>query len=45
MRVAVTRAIRNALAEIASVDPSVGGVLARRIRTGNFCRYSSTPTS
>jgi hypothetical protein len=41
MRVAVTRAIRNALSSIADASPEIGGALARRIRTGNCCRYSS----
>jgi hypothetical protein len=40
IRVAVTRAIRNALAEIASADAELCGMLARRIRTGTYCRYS-----
>ncbi len=42
MRVAVTRAIRNALSSIVDASPEIGGALARRIRTGNSCRYSST---
>ena len=42
IRVAVTRAIRAALAEIANVAPEIGGALARRIRTGASCRYSSS---
>lgn len=41
MRIAVTRAIRNALVSIAEASPDIGGALARRIRTGNCCRYSS----
>lgn len=42
IRVAVTRAIRGALAAIATASPEIGGTLARRIRTGNSCRYSSS---
>lgn len=44
MRVAVTRAIRNALTSIVDASPDIGGALARRIRTGNSCRYSTAPS-
>ena len=42
MRVAVTRAIRNALSSIVDASPEIGGALARRIRTGNSCRYATS---
>lgn len=45
MRLAVTRAIRNALAEVIEGAPDVGITLSRRIRTGLFCRYSSSAPS
>jgi hypothetical protein len=40
-RISVTRTIRLALTRIAEVSPELGGELARRIRTGTFCRYAS----
>jgi hypothetical protein len=44
-RLAVTRAIRKALADIVDANPAVGTALARRIRTGFSCRYCTTARS
>ena len=38
-RVAVTRAIRHAIARIAEHDPQLGDHLDRAIRTGTYCSY------
>jgi tetratricopeptide (TPR) repeat protein len=38
-RSAVQRRIKNALGRIDEADAAVGALLARRIRTGNFCVY------
>jgi hypothetical protein len=38
-RVAVTKAIKRAIDEIAVANPAVGRHLARRVETGTVCRY------
>jgi len=38
-RVSVTQAIKAAIERIAKNDPELGRMLARTIRTGNFCSY------
>jgi tetratricopeptide (TPR) repeat protein len=42
-RVAVTRAIRTALARIREHSPALGAHLDRSIRTGSFCSYNPDP--
>jgi hypothetical protein len=42
-RVAVTRAIRTALARIREHSPALGAHLDRTIRTGSFCSYNPDP--
>ncbi len=42
-RLNVTRAIRRALAQIATLDPGVGELLGQAIKTGLFCRYVPDP--
>jgi hypothetical protein len=42
-RINVTRAIRAALRRIAELEPQLGGVLERTIRTGTACVYRPEP--
>ncbi|MBI4259981.1 MAG: AAA family ATPase [Actinobacteria bacterium] len=42
-RVAVTRAIRAAIARIQEADPDLGRHLANTVRTGTFCSYAPEP--
>jgi AAA ATPase domain len=42
-RLNVTRAIRAAMANLASADPSLGRHLAATIRTGRYCSYIPDP--
>src|SRR5215510_602796 len=44
-RVAVTKRIKAAIAQIREVDDSLGRYLATSIVTGNFCCYRPDPTS
>jgi hypothetical protein len=42
-RVAVTKAIRNALRKVAAHDPVLGELLQRSVRTGSACSYVPVP--
>jgi hypothetical protein len=42
-RVAVTRAVRQAIARIGESEPQLGEHLSRTIRTGTYCTYSPDP--
>ena len=42
-RVAVTRAVRQAIARIGEHDPVLGAHLTRTIRTGTYCAYLPDP--
>ncbi|HUP75303.1 MAG TPA: hypothetical protein VM282_19820 [Acidimicrobiales bacterium] len=42
-RVAVTRAVRHAIARIGESHPELGEHLTRTIRTGTYCAYSPDP--
>jgi hypothetical protein len=41
-RVRVTRALREAIARIATAHPLLGEHLARSVRTGTYCSYAPT---
>ena len=42
-RVAVRKAIANAIERVAAVDPSLGRLLSDTVTTGAFCRYAPDP--
>ncbi len=42
-RVAVTRAVRQAMTRIAEHHPQLGELLSRTIRTGAYCAYLPDP--
>jgi hypothetical protein len=42
-RLNVTRALRTAIAKLAEALPGPGAVLDRRVKTGVFCAYESSP--
>jgi tetratricopeptide (TPR) repeat protein len=44
-RTSVTRSLRYAIARIAEQDPSLGGHLARAVRTGTCCSYVPDPVA
>ncbi|MBN9107210.1 MAG: hypothetical protein J0I34_00370 [Pseudonocardia sp.] len=44
-RISVTRAIRGAIARIATTDPGIGAHLGRSVVTGAYCRYTTRDPS